>query len=119
MKKRPIKFKNLPKSHLPAVIPPRSLVILATVDPATTPDWLGDRGRLFRIGYYSQQDGTDCIWLVNSGGEYEQSIDRDTLFNHFIVLKLSNEIDVYGTHSRPLRRIEQNGRPMELVGSFA
>ena len=26
-------------------------------------------GRRFRIGYYSRQDGLDCIWLVNEKGE--------------------------------------------------
>src|SRR5207245_6099180 len=29
-----------------------------------------ERGQLYRVGYYSRQDGLDCVWLVNSHGEY-------------------------------------------------
>ena len=88
-----IKFRPLPASNIPKVLPPRSVVILASIDPSSTPDWAPDRGRIFRIGYYNREDGLDCIWLVNEAGEYEQTTDRHALLKHFVILQLSNEDD--------------------------
>jgi hypothetical protein len=58
--------------RFPKVIPPRSRVRLIRADKKT-PSWHQDVGRQFRIGYYSRQDGLDCIWLVNENGGYEQT----------------------------------------------
>ena len=79
-------------------IPPRSIVRLVRREP----DWdaslrLGDT---FRIGYYRPQDGLDCVWLVNAQGIYEQTWDQ-TLLNHFEVVELSDETDLFGT-DRPV-----------------
>jgi hypothetical protein len=71
------------------VIPPLSVVKLLA-------KWGNDQGRIFRIGYYSQQDGLNCIWLVNESGEYEQATDQKSMGKEFEVLYLSNETDLYG-----------------------
>jgi hypothetical protein len=84
--------KNL---NLPKVIPPNSTFRLVGSD-AETPGWKADVGRVFRIGYYSRQDGLDVIWLVNEKGEYEQTTDRDFLIKYFEPIEISNETDLYG-----------------------
>jgi hypothetical protein len=71
------------------VIPPRSVVKLLA-------RWGADYGRIFRIGYYSHQDGKNCVWLVNELGEYEQTTDQKSIRKDFEVLDLSNETDLYG-----------------------
>jgi hypothetical protein len=99
-----LSYRSVPGSNIPKVVPPRTVVILTSVDAKSTPDWTNDRGRLFRIGYYNRTDGTDCIWLVNDDGEYEQTTDRATLLKHFVILKLSNERDLYGDARPALTR---------------
>ena len=94
-------MKGLP---LPPVIPPRSLVTLMRADPRT-PAWQGEVGRQFRVGYYRRADGLDCIWLVNDGGEYEQTTDPETLLAHFLIDELSDETDLYGDRSQTLERL--------------
>ena len=71
------------------VIPPRSVVKLLAA-------WGDDQGRIFRIGYYSRQDGLNCVWLVNEAGSYEQTTDQKSIGKDFEVLKLSTETDLYG-----------------------
>ncbi len=85
----------------PKVIPPRSVVRLVHVT-SDTPGWKHDRGREFRIGYYSAQDGLDCVWLVNENGEYEQTVDQATLQTHFEVVRLARESDLFGARKRRL-----------------
>ena len=53
-------------------------------------------GQVFRIGYYGQNDGLDCIWLVNDEGKYQETIDHDYLFKYFDIIELSDEKDVFG-----------------------
>jgi hypothetical protein len=73
------------------VIPPRSVVKLLA-------PWGENQGRIFRIGYYSRQDGLDCVWLVNEAGEYEQTTDQKSIDEDFEILKLSDETDRFGIH---------------------
>ena len=70
------------KTGLPEIIPPRSVFRLARCD-LRTKGWKADVGRVFRIGYYSRQDGLDTIWLVDELGKYEQTTDRDFLLKYF------------------------------------
>ena len=86
---------------LPTVIPPRSLVTLVRPGP-DAPEWDGEVGRQFRVGYYSRADGLDCVWLVNDAGEYEQTTDPATLLRHFVVDRLSDETDFFGDHARSI-----------------
>lgn len=92
--------------RIPNIIPPRSRVRLVRADQSTH-EWRREIGRQFRVGYYSPQDGLDCIWLVNEKGEYEQTTDRDSLLRYFVIEKLTDERDYYGVHKRklgPLRK---------------
>ena len=77
------------RAYFGKVIPPRSVVKLLA-------DWGDDRGRIFRIGYYSRQDGLNCVWLVNEAGTYEQTADQESIERDFEVLGLGNDTDLYG-----------------------
>jgi hypothetical protein len=74
------------------VIPPLSVVKVTSENP----DWIDQKGVIFRIGYYSRNDGLDCVWLVDDSGDYGQTADQDMIRNHFTVLKLSEERDMFG-----------------------
>jgi len=87
--------KKARKAALPRIIPPGSIFRLVRSD-RKTPGWKPDIGRVFRIGYYSQQDGLDAIWLVNEEGRYEQTTDRDSLLRYFEPIEISDEADLYG-----------------------
>ena len=90
---------------VPPIVPPRSTFKLVRSDQ-NTPTWEKNIGRIFRIGYYSKQDGTDCIWLVNEKGEYEQTTDREYLLRYFEPLEISNETDFYGNSRPPLAALK-------------
>jgi hypothetical protein len=83
------------KHSVPIPIPPNSVVRLATFGKRC-PNWEGEIGRVFRVGYYSRKDGLDCIWLVNDAGDYEQTTDHDFLFKYFDVIAISDETDIHG-----------------------
>jgi hypothetical protein len=87
--------------NVPRVIPPTSVVRLVKAD-STTPEFSNHLGERFRVGYYSQQDGLDCIWLVNGLGTYVQTVDRDTLLRYFEVETIANEQDYFGEKSCPM-----------------
>jgi hypothetical protein len=82
------------------VIPPKSLVRLTKREP----DWDEELkiGETFRIGYYSKQDGPNCVWLVNDTGRYGQTWDQESLLDYFEVVSLSDETDTYGTRRSAL-----------------
>jgi hypothetical protein len=88
----------IPKS----IIPPGS-VVRVRVDPTT--DASLRRGEAFRIGYYSRQDGPNCVWLVDAAGTYTQTWDQASLGDTFDVVELSMEADIYGLHRPPLGAI--------------
>ena len=83
------------------IIPPLSVVRLVHADKQT-PQWKSQIGRCFRIGYYSQQDETDCVWLVNEAGEYEQTADQDQLHDYFEIVELSTERSMFGAGCPPI-----------------
>jgi hypothetical protein len=97
---------------IPIVVPPRSRVRLVKAD-RHTPNWRKAIGRRFRVGYYSRQDGLDCIWLVNEDGKYEQTTDRDFLLKYFEIERLSEEKNFYGVGKRRLAKL----RPKSPSGS--
>jgi hypothetical protein len=84
-------------------IAPQSVVQLAGAD-RRTPGWQKDVGRIFRVGYYSRNDGPDCIWLVNDEGKYEQTTDHEFLYLYFDVIHFAKDTNWYGSR-RP--RISQ------------
>jgi len=76
-------------------IQPRSVLRLAKLWPNAQEQ--GRKvGEIWRVGYYSKQDGLDCIWLVNTAGEYHMTSDHDWLHQHFDILSLSGEEDLHG-----------------------
>ena len=84
------------QKKLPRVIPPKTVV------RRNTP-----KGRRFRVGYYSKQDGLDVIWLVNELGEYEQTWSRVKFENDFVIERMSKERDYYGRNRPVLRPLRQ------------
>jgi hypothetical protein len=101
---------------LPKVIPPLSRVRLVRFDQHT-PNWQKDVGRQFRIGYYSRNDGLDCIWLVNEKGEYEQTTNRALLLRYFSLERLSKGRNFYGGGKRRLGQIRPRNPLERLNGS--
>ncbi|MGA9068992.1 MAG: hypothetical protein WB424_01980 [Terracidiphilus sp.] len=85
-------------AYLGKVIPPQSIVKLLS-------PWGNDQGRVFRIGYYSRQDGLNCVWLVNETGSYEQTTDQSSIEKDFEVLQLSTETDMYGLDRDVIRSL--------------
>jgi hypothetical protein len=77
------------------IIPPLSVVRLARCD-RHTPAWKHQVGRVFRVGYYCRDCGTDCVWLVNDAGQYEQTVDQDRLHHYFEIVELSRERSLFG-----------------------
>lgn len=82
------------------VVPPLSLVKVVRVT-SEEPAWGGYEGRVFRIGYYSPNDGLDCVWLVDDDGQYAETVDQEMIRTHFEILERSDESDLYGI-DRPL-----------------
>src|SRR5215467_8669316 len=70
-------------------IPPLSVVRLVSRHGERR-FWKKNKGRVFRVGYYSRMDGLDCIWLVNDEGVYEQTTDHEFLYRYFDVVQFAN-----------------------------
>ena len=94
---------------LPPYIPPRSVVRLVRGGRKRSA-WSSQLGREFRVGYYSPNDGLDCIWLVNDAGEYEQTIDGESLLKHFEIVKISDETDYFGKSRPALGKLKSRRR---------
>lgn len=60
-----------------------------------------EKGEIWRVGYYSKQDGLKCIWLVDEKGEYNWTAEASWLDDKFEVLSLSREKSYFG-RNRPL-----------------
>jgi len=67
-----------------------------------TPAWTARVGELFRVGYYSKQDGLDVVWLVSESGKYEQATDHEFLNKYFVVHAVSLEKDFFGVDRKTL-----------------
>jgi len=95
MKKPVVPNTKKPKKKYPFTvpIPPCSVVSVKCVKGSP---WAEELGRIFRIGYYGQMDGLDCIWLVNEQGKYEQTIDHEFLHKYFSIESISRERSLYG-----------------------
>jgi hypothetical protein len=91
--KQPFTKKPKKKYPFPVPIPPCSVVSVRLV--ARSP-WAREVGRIFRIGYYDQKDGLDCIWLVDERGGYNQTIDHECLEKFFRIESVSKERSLYG-----------------------
>jgi hypothetical protein len=92
---------------LPNIIPPRSLVELISADE-DTPRWKQRIGKIYRIGYYSPQDGLDTIWLVDENGNYCETTDHDYLAKYFRIIKLCNTKNYFGYRCKPIGPIKED-----------
>jgi hypothetical protein len=94
-----IPFTLRPRKKYPfrTPIPPRSVVMVRRKRGSLRP------GQKFRVGYYSWQDGLDCIWLVDEKGEHNQTIDHEFLLTHFEIETQSKERSLYGRNRPKLR----------------
>lgn len=82
-------------------IPPRSIVKLKKLWPHARKQG-HEIGELWRIGYYSPQDGLDVVWLVDSAGNYDWTVDHEWLYSKFEVVQYSDEDDLFGENREPL-----------------
>jgi hypothetical protein len=89
----PFSLRPKKKYSFPTPIPPRTVL---RVKVSHAKKWKGDGNKRFRVGYYSWQDGLDCIWLVNDDGEYQETIDHEFLNKFFEIELLSKERSLYG-----------------------
>ena|SRR5256885_10411593 len=98
-----------PSHTTPRPIPPLSVVRLAHSD-RSTPRWRKQKGRIFRVGYYSRADGLDCVWLVNDDGEYEQTTDHDFLYRYFDIIQFADHKNWYGRRKPKIPSIRRANR---------
>jgi hypothetical protein len=82
-------------------MPPGSVVRLKKLWPHARQQG-HEKGEIWRIGYYSEQDGLDVIWMVNSEGEYDWTVDHEWLHDKFEIMKVSDEDDFFGINRSPL-----------------
>jgi hypothetical protein len=68
-------------------------------------------GDTFRIGYYSRQDGLDCVWLVNGMGQYCQTWDQYDLLKSFDLINRSAETDPFGRNAPQLGALTEPCSP--------
>jgi hypothetical protein len=86
-------------------IPPGTVVRVKDFS-ARKAKWNGNKR--FRVGYYSREDGLDCIWPVNNDGEYEETLDHDFLYKFFDIELLSKERSLYGKNRPRLARVSES-----------
>ncbi len=94
--------KQTNSMRVPNPIPPMSVVRLASYPYWRANGWKKDLGAIFRVGYYSQRDGLDCIWLVNELGGYQETLDHDYLRKYFDIIQVSLEKNLYGRRRPPI-----------------
>ena len=92
------KMKKIP-------IPPRSVVRLKKLWPHARKQG-HEIGEIRIIGYYSKQDGLDCVWLANTAGNYDWTTDHEWLYEKFEVLEFSDETDLYGKQGDEIQGLE-------------
>lgn len=93
-------------------ISPLSIVRIKTLWPHARKQ-KHEVGQTLRVGYYSPQDGLDCIWLVDDAGNYFWTIDQEFLDKHFEIVERSKETSLYG-RARP--RLKPNRKTAERAG---
>ena len=89
----PFSLRPKRKYPFPAPIWPCTVI---RVKASPGKKWADNIGKRFRIGYYSWQDGLDCIWLVNDEGSYQETVDHEFLHKFFDMELLSKERSLYG-----------------------
>jgi hypothetical protein len=88
------------ETHFPRYLPPRTVVRLIHADRST--GWHTQIGQIYRIGYYSPNDGLQLVWLVDENGEYSDSCMQHEMPRYFKIERLSDETDFFGLNRRRL-----------------
>ena len=101
---------NFEANKMKHPIPPLSIIRIKRLWPHARKQ-KHELGQVLRVGYYSPQDGLDCIWLVDDSGDYFWTIDHDFLEKHFEVVERSNERSLYGRARPKLKPIERTAEP--------
>jgi hypothetical protein len=101
----PFSLRPKKKYPFPTPIPPSTIV---RVKDSHAKKWKGNGNKRFRVGYYSKQDGLDCIWLVNDDGEYQETVDHEFLYEFFEIEVLSKERGLYGKNRPRFGPISSN-----------
>jgi hypothetical protein len=101
----PFSLRLKKKYPFPTPIPPGTIV---RVKDSHAKKWKGNGNKRFRVGYYSKQDGLDCIWLVNDDGEYQETVDHEFLYEFFEIELLSKKRSLYGKNRPRLGPISSN-----------
>jgi len=76
-------------------LPPKTVLRLVKLWPHARKQG-HEIGEIRRVGYYSKQDGLDCIWLVDDSGEYNWAVDHAWILDKFEIIYISNEEDLFG-----------------------
>ena len=88
----------------PQPLPPNTLLRLERLWPHARRQGR-EIGQLYRVGYYSRQDGLDCVWLVDAKGGYSWTADHAFIAQHFEIVRLSKERSMYGSNRPQLGRL--------------
>ena len=96
-------------------IPPRTVLKLVKLWPHGTRRH--KKGEIWRVGYYSRQDGLNTIWLVNESGQYTWTVDKEFLIKHFEIIALSNETSLYGGKRPHLGKLHSKRGQKEVTPS--
>lgn len=86
------------------MIPPLSEVKIIKV-AEDQPDWAGQKGRLFRVGYWRKHDGLGRVWLVDHEGNYFKTVGQEMIKTHFEVVTESTVTDLFGLNSPVIQAI--------------
>lgn len=90
-----------------SVIPPLSDVKVVRISPSYAAP-KEEMGRIYRIGYYSRQDGLDRVWLVDDDGDYFGTVDQASIVSNFDVVYRSEEKDLFGSAREPIPSRKQS-----------
>ena len=90
-------------------LPPRTVLRLAKLWPYARQKG-HEIGEIRRVGYYSPQDGLDCIWLVDENGAYNWTADHAWVYDKFEIVRLSTETDMFGKTKRRLGPLRKQGK---------
>jgi len=90
----------------PKILPPGTVLELIKLWPNARKQG-HEKGEIWRIGYYSKQDGLDIIWLVDANGEYNWTVDREFVEEKFKLIDVSKERSLYGNNRPPLGKLDR------------
>ena len=68
------KASESPIAIMRRLIPPLTLLRLTQLWPHARKQGR-ERGQVYRVGYYCRHCGTDVVWLVDSEGQYNWTVD--------------------------------------------